>query len=322
MTNREIYQKTIGFSVRRILWDLLSLLIMGAAILAGALIDKNGVAGVLIGFLIGVVVMVVVTRFMSYIYKAGQIAMMTRGVTEGSLPDHVVAEGKKAVKERFATVAVYYAATRVIRRIFSQIGRGITKIGNSLGGDAGESIGSAISAVINVIVAYLCDCCLGWVFYRKDEKSVKATLQGAALFFRHGKTFIKNMGRVFGLGLISLLLIGGAFFGVTLLIMRQLPQRIFVEIATDLKTTLNVEKTAEWLYKALTDPASLVILASAVAALLIWRFVHSSFVRPFVLVGVLRNYMKSGMEDAPKEDSYAAVAKLSPAFAKEMKNAA
>jgi hypothetical protein len=37
----------------------------------------------------------------------------------------------------------------------------------------------------------------------------KATCEGAVLYFKNWKTLIKNMGRVLGLGLISLLVIGG-----------------------------------------------------------------------------------------------------------------
>lgn len=324
MTNKEIYRKTIGFSVRRLLWDLLALLILAGSVVLGVYLDKKGIVGLAVGLIVGVVLMIVILRFVAYTYRAGQIAMMTKGVTEGELPEHVIAEGRKAVKERFATVAIYYAATRVIRSIFNQLGRGLTKLGSAVGGDAGETVGSAISTVINVIIAYLCDCCLGWVFFRREENAAKATLQGAALFFKHGKTFLKNMGRVFGLGLISLLVIGGALFGVIFAVLKAIPamDQVFGGISNDLMSVLNQEETAKWLYDALTNHASLMIFAAAVGALLIWSFIHSNFVRPFVLVGVLRNYMQAGMNDMPTDESFAAVAKASPAFAKAMKKAA
>ena len=40
------------------------------------------------------------------------------------------------------------------------------------------------------------------------------------------------------------------------------------------------------------------------------------FVRPFVLVGVLRNYLKSGMEDIPTEESFALLDGKSERFRK------
>ena len=53
----------------------------------------------------GIVALILISRFISYALKAGQIAMMTRGVSEGELPDNVIKEGRRVVKERFATAA-------------------------------------------------------------------------------------------------------------------------------------------------------------------------------------------------------------------------
>ena len=137
MDNQAVYKKTIGFSLRRLGWDILSVLLLAALCGIGLLIaDKapdKGLIGLLIGFLIGLVVVVILLRWVSYKYYAGQIAMMTRGVTEGSLPDDVIGEGKKIVKERFSTVAAFFAVTGIIKGIFREIGRGITKLGESIG---------------------------------------------------------------------------------------------------------------------------------------------------------------------------------------------
>ena len=227
MDNSAIYKKTLGFSLRRALWDLLVLLVLGGACTAGFFIAEKttdkGLVGLGIGAVIGIIIMVIILRFVSYYLKAGQIAMMTRGIVEGELPDDVIAEGKKAVKERFTTVAVFYAATGVIKGIFNQLGRVITRVGESVGGDAGSTVGSAISTAIQVVVSYLCDCCLGWVFYRKEVKSARATCEGAVLFFRHGKTLARNLGRIFGIGLLSLIAIGGVFGGIAWLILSRFP---------------------------------------------------------------------------------------------------
>ena len=322
MTNKEVYQKTLGFSLRMFLWDLLSLVILGGFCALGFFgaekVWNKGLIGLGGGFVVGLVVLIILLRYVSYTYKAGQIAMMTKGVTEGTLPDDVIGEGKKIVKERFATVAVFFAATRVIKGIFGQIGNGISKLGKSIGGDTGNAVGSAVSAVINTIVSYLCDCCLGWVFFRADEKPVKATLQGAALFFKHGKTFIKNMGRVFGIGLLTLLLIGGAFFGILYLIFSRFPD-VAVRLAGEIGEAFargDASAKSEGIRQILTNPHTLTIAAAAVGGFILWGIIHSVFIRPFVLVGVLRNYVESGINDLPTEESYAAVAKISPKFAK------
>ena len=317
MDNMAVYKKTIGFSLRRLGWDFLSLLILAAASGAGFLIaDKTtnkGLIGLAIGLVIGIVILVVIVRWTSYQYKAGQIAMMTRGVTEGSLPDDVIGEGKKIVRQRFTTVAVFFAATSLIKGIFNEIGRAVTNLGESLGGDTGKTIGSTISSVISVVVAYLCDCCLGWVFYRSDVKATKATCEGAVLFFKHWKTLAKNMARVFVFGLVSLILVGGVFFGISFLIFSRFPawfERLSNEIVE-----FGVRNETE-ISEFTKDPKMLIIVAAALTGVIIWSILHSVFIRPFVLVGVLRNYMASGISDIPSEDSFALLDGKSKKFRK------
>lgn len=298
MDNKEIYKKTLTFSLRRFGWDLLSVVVIIILAAAGFFLAEkfanNGLMGLAIGVIVAIILVAIVSHFVSYIFKAGQIAMMTKGVTEGKLPDDVYAEGKKIVKERFLTVAAYYAATSAIRGIFNQLGRAITALGSAIGGDNGSAVGSAISSVIQTIVRYLCDCCLGWVFYMKDKSAVKATLEGAVLFFKHGKTFFKNMGRVFGMSFVSFLVIGGVFFGITYLITMAFPDAfnsIAAEFAKD-----GTEDTA-----FLADPNNVMLITAAIGGIVMWSILHSVFVRPFILVGVLRNFIESGKNETISE---------------------
>lgn len=317
MDNKEIYRKTIGFSLRRLLWDVLAFLFLAAVTGAGFLLAEKltdkGLIGLAVGLLLGIIAITVFLRYISYTYKAGQIAMMTRAVSEGTLPDDVIGEGKKAVKERFATVAVFFAATKVIKGVFSQLGQGIVKIGENLGGDSGSTIGSAISITIQVIVSYLCDCCLGWVFYRREVKSAKATCEGAVLFFRHGKTLARNLGRVFGMGLASLAAIGGAFTGIFYLIASRFPDT-FAQLSKEIaEAAVRAETT---LPAGVTEPNTLMWICAGIVGVILWNIVHSAFIRPFVLVGVLRNYIQSGMQDVPSENSFAMLDSKSAKFRK------
>lgn len=323
MTNKEIYKKTLVFSIRKILFDLISLLVvLGLCtlgfVIAGKVLEGTanaGLIGLAIGLVLGLVLVAIVSHFFGYVFKAGQIAMMTRAVTEGSLPDNVYAEGKRVVKERFATVALYYAATNAIKGVFQQLGRAITKIGDSIGGDAGGAVGSAISSAINTLVSYLCDCCLGWVFYRSDKNAAAATLEGAALFFKHGKTLAKNMGRIFGMGLLSLLVIGGAFAGVAYIVLASLGSAID-PIVNIVSQAMAESTSTSYLVTVLKNPAFVPIAIAVVIGIVIWSMVHSAFIRPFILTGVLRNYIESGIKDAPSKESYAKLESLSPKFKK------
>jgi len=225
----------------------------------------------------------------------------------------VIREGKKVVKARFATVAAFLAVTRIISGIFGQLGNAITNIGEKLGGDNGKTVGSAISIIIQVVVAYLSDCCLGWVFYRKDVKAARATCEGAVLFFKHGKTLAKNMGRVFGMGLASLVVIGGTFTGVFYLIASRFPAmfaRLGAEVA---EAAVRLEASIP---ASVTEPNTLMWICAGIAGLILWGILHDAFVRPFVLVGVLRNYIESGMQEVPSEASFAMLDSKSAKFRK------
>lgn len=313
MNNKEIYKKTLTFSLRRFLWDLGSLVVIVIFAVAGFILaDKaaqNGLVGLVVGIVIAIILVAIASHFISYVFKAGQIAMMTEGVAKGKLPEDVYGAGKKVVKERFATVAGYYAATSVIKGIFNQLGNAITSLGKAVGGDAGNAVGSTISAVIQTVVAYLCDCCLGWVFHRKDEKAVKATLEGAVIFFKHGKTLAKNLGRVFGMSILSFVVIGGVFFGITYLITMAFPGA-FEELARTIATS--GESVPEWL----TYATNLQLIVGAIGGVTMWCILHSVFVRPFILVGVLRNFIKSGDDEKITEADFNELDKKSAKFKK------
>lgn len=155
LNNKEIYKKTLGFSLRRFGWDVVAFAVfvamMGLGLLIASVANGSVALWLIIGIIVGAVLVYFLLRYVSYTYKAGQIAMMTQGIVDGELPDDVIGEGKKIVKERFVTVAVYYAATNAIKGIFSQIGKGITSVGNAIGGDTGGAIGSAISSILDTI---------------------------------------------------------------------------------------------------------------------------------------------------------------------------
>ena len=317
MTNKEVYKKTLVFSIKKFFFSLIC--ILGIAVLAVGgfiLVDKltnKGLIGLAVGLLFGIVVVAVVAHFFAYTYSAGQIAMMTRAFTEGTLPEDVYGEGKRMVKERFLTVAAYYAATKVIKGIFNQVGNAITKLGSAIGGDTGETIGSIISIGINVLIGFLCDCCLGWVFYCRQKGAVKATLEGACIFFKNGKALLKNMGRIFGMGIASLLLIGGAFTGIFFLIFNTMTST-FTALRDEL---MEAAVRNSWDIPAFfNNPTNLALVAALVVALIFWLIIHGTFVRPFILVGVIHNFMDAGLKSQITETDYNEVEKKSSKFAK------
>ena len=307
MSNFTVYRKTLVFSWHRLLLDLIAILAVAGCIFFGMMIAPEPAIGIGIGALIGLLIFFLIVHFVGYLYQAGQIAMMTRAITENALPKDVVASGKQAVKERFATVAAYYAISGAIKGIFAEITKGINSL-SKLGGSAGEGVGDTISGLISIAVSYLCDCCLGWVFLRKDEGAFRGTCEGAVLFFRNWKTLLKNMGRVIGMGIASFLVIGGAFtFGFYRLL-----GRFPAFVAALAKAMAEADSNMQ----DMSDPTVSLLVISLLFGILCWSIIHSVLVRPYVLVGVLRNYIESGRASQPDEASFAELDKMSGKFRK------
>jgi hypothetical protein len=87
----------------------------------------------------------------------------------------------------------------------------------------------------------------------------------------------------------------------------------FAKLASEL-AELSTRENIE-IHELLTNPTTLMLIIAAVIGLVIWGFIHSNFIRPFVLVGVLRNFMESGMKDIPSESSFAELEQKSAKFA-------
>ena len=81
MKNREIYGKTLPFSLLRLLYSFLALIVAIALPVVGFLLtqsnDRLSVIVTGICAIIGVVLYGLVARYLGYLLKAGQIAMIT-----------------------------------------------------------------------------------------------------------------------------------------------------------------------------------------------------------------------------------------------------
>ena len=307
MTNFQVYKKTLSFSLVQFLLDLFVLILIAGLAAGGFFLLKDkgdgmGIVGLLIGLFVGGVLSVLINIFISNRIKAAQIAMMTKGVIENKLPEHTYKEGFKQVKGRFGRVTLFFLITNAIKSVFRQIGRGITKIGQAVGGDVGGAVTSGIDSAIQTVVAYCCDCCLGWVLYRQDINGFKAGCEGAVIFFKHGKTLVRNVGRIFGMGLLSFILIGGAFFGITYGVSLAFFQGQWGTLANEIhEIAVREAWESNWFLNAIQQPNTLMITAGVIVGLIFWGILHSVLIRPFILTGVLRNYMAAGLKDLPTE---------------------
>lgn len=319
MGNVEIYRKTLRFSVMRLLVTILGIFIIVALPLATFLITAGMsevacVVATFVAFIVGIVVFALIIRYCGYLFTAAQVAMITEGVSKGTLPDDVYAAGKQAVKRRFVTASVYFALWSITKAITNQITAGLNALGRVA--DAGNNAGPAstvagiVSTVISVVLEYLNYCSLGWVFLNANQSPFKSTCDGAVVYFQNWKTLLKNAGKVIGITAVSLVVIGGIFFGLGYLAFGSIPSMTAVLADIDAAATLDDGSAV--------PPGTSLIILCAIVALLLWGGIHSAFVKPFILISVMRRYIEAGLANPPKVDLYGKLAGMSAGFRKAL----
>lgn len=319
MGNVGIYRKTLRFSVMRLLVTILGIFIIVALPLATFLITAGMsevacAVATFVAFIVGIVVFALIIRYCGYLFTAAQVAMITEGVSKGTLPDDVYAAGKQAVKRRFVTASVYFALWSITKAITSQITAGLNALGRVA--DAGNNAGPAstvagiVSTVISVVLEYLNYCSLGWVFLNANQSPFKSTCDGAVVYFQNWKTLLQNAGKVIGITVVSLVVIGGAFFGLGYLAFGSIPSMTAVLADIDAAATLDDGSAV--------PPGTSLIILCVIVALLLWGGIHSAFVKPFILISVMRRYIEAGLANPPKVDLYGKLAGMSAGFRKAL----
>lgn len=319
MGNVEIYRKTLRFSVMRLLVTILGIFIIVALPLATFLITAGMsevacAVATFVAFIVGIVVFALIIRYCGYLFTAAQVAMITEGVSKGTLPDDVYAAGKQAVKRRFVTASVYFALWSITKAITNQITAGLNALGRVA--DAGNNAGPAstvagiVSTVISVVLEYLNYCSLGWVFLNANQSPFKSTCDGAVVYFQNWKTLLQNAGKVIGVTVVSLVVIGGAFFGLGYLAFGSIPSMTAVLADIDAAATLDDGSAV--------PPGTSLIILCVIVALLLWGGIHSAFVKPFILISVMRSYIEAGLANPPKVDLYGKLAGMSAGFRKAL----
>lgn len=329
MKNFEIYRKTLGLSFLRLGCSLLGLAaFLGLPVLA-CVLTANAAPGVtitacVVGLLLGVFAMWAIGHFYTYLLEAGQVAMITKGITEGALPENVVAEARAAVKHRFATVAVYYAIHSAIKAITGQINRAVNSVAEKFS-DSKNSVVSFIALlvelVIGIVLSYVSYCCLGWVFFKSEQSPVKATLDGAVLYFQNWKALMKNVGKVLLILFLTLLLVfGPVFVGIVAVsdnsVGMQTMGHEIAEFVNGMELTEENDDGVE--EPVVMDADSILVVFDAAVAFIVAVVIYKTLVSPYVLVSFMRGYLEAGIANPPAVSLYDKLAGLSKRFKKEM----
>ena len=174
-------------------------------------------------------------------------------------------------------------------------------------------VASIISTIVSVVLEYLNYCSLGWVFLHREQSAFKSTCDGAVIYFQNWKTLMKNAGKVIAITIISLAIVGGAFFGLFYLVLGGIEP--LTSVLADIDATATFEDGT-----AVPAGTSLIVLC-AIIALILWGGIHGAFVKPYLLVSVMRRYIEAGRVSTPQIDVYEKLTGMSRGFRKALDRA-
>ena len=134
-----------------------------------------------------------VMHYMGYLIKAAHIAVVAEAVTTGVIPENMVQVGKDMVKSRFATSNVYIVLDKLVGGAVKQLQKAVGSVGSLLGDIPGiGAIVNILQMFIGIALGYIDECCLGYTFYKKDEKAFKAGCDGVVIYFQNTKHLLKS----------------------------------------------------------------------------------------------------------------------------------
>ena len=327
MTSFEIYKKTFRFTLMKILSGLVGiLLIVGLPALAfavtGSAQDDTRIIVCVCAFVAACIVVGLLSHFIGYAFRAGQIAVAAEAISTGALPEDPWAAGKAAVKNRFGTVAVFFAIEKIINAIVHQLTNAVTKVTEGISAksnnDTVKTIGSVINLIISAMLKFMCSCCMAWVFIHPETNPWRSACDGAIVYFKNWKDLLKNTAKVLLIGLLSLVILGGALFGLSHAVlgkttfMNEMTVSLTDYIAEDAKSDSDdPDLTAdEW-----------ALIFEAVPALILWGIIHSALIDPYIMISVMNRYIKAGLANPPARDVDTRLAGMSRGYRKAIESA-
>jgi len=233
LTANEIFSKTMPFVWAKLLLGVITVVasIVVLAILMGiAWLFRSGGVGLVMFFIwLGLtgIIRFVLNHYIGFLVKAGHIAVITEAVTTGKVPDNQVAYGKERVKERFATSNVFFVLDKLVAAAVRQIQRVIGKVTDAMSIIPGMgSVKGLMQFFISISLGYIDECCLGYTFYKKDQKAFKSAADGVVIFSQNIKTLLANAAKtmlIVVLGLAGITLVLFIIFGLLFVRLLNLP---------------------------------------------------------------------------------------------------
>lgn len=221
---------------------------------------------------------------MGYLIRAAHVAIVSKAVTEGVIPDNMVETGKQMVQERFGATNAYVVINHLVNGAVRQLQSVVNRIDNLFDGIPGlEKVMDVVKVFIRIFLGYIDECCLGYTFYKKDENAFKCGCDGVVIYFRNAKHLLKSA------------LITSVLVVVLTFVSWFIPFIIFAGI---------------FLVTGLSSGYGI----AAVLCLVIALAVKEAFIDPFILVQTMKAYMEVAPQTEITVDLYDKLSGMSGKF--------
>jgi hypothetical protein len=216
MKNSQIFKGTLkfcwaklGLQLGTLLADVLLFLLL--VVLLGFKVFGNGAAvGVLllVWYVLVQAINFALKNYLTYMLKAGHVAVMEYAVTNGSLPENQFQYGFDKVKSRFVSANVFWGLDKAVAAAVKQLQKGVDTIGNLIKKMPG---GNFIVIFLNLFVdaALNCvdECCLAWIFHNEGQGAFKSACDGIVIYFQNVKHLLKTALKTTVVALLALVVV-------------------------------------------------------------------------------------------------------------------
>ena len=199
MKTSTIYVKTLKFVWLRLALGMavtvtsiiLFAIIAGISNLVGA--EPVNMAGLTIWFILSAIIYGLVMNYVGYMLKAAHVAVVSKAVTLGYVPDNMVEEGKAMVTKRFGATNAYLILDKLVSGAVRELQKTVGKVGNIFSGVPGMSnVVEFLQTFIGIALGYIDECCLGYTFCKEGEGAFKAGCDGVVIYFQNIKKLLKS----------------------------------------------------------------------------------------------------------------------------------
>ncbi len=309
MSVMKLFRKTLPFFISRLLiyglFGLAALVFLSIMIGIGFLVVKmfgesSGafIIVMLIAFSVIYGGLRFLERYVLYMVKIGQIAVIVELMKTGKVPDGKgqVAFGKEQVKENFGSANVAFVLDSMIHAAVRQIQQRVIRIGEMFQFIPGsKNIIGIINTIMSISLNYIDEAIVSYIFVQKREErqeSVwKSAVDGVVLYAQSWKGILKTaVGSVvfiYAFNIIVFLLFAFPFMFLSKILSTNTPEIGFLL-------------------------GALALIGAYVVTTLLKR----AFIDPIITIAMIRSYQRSIKDMEPKIDMHRQLLSVSSNFKK------